>query len=153
MTEWEEIYAMERTVELSKFRADDAWKLGCMLVKWGQKHKKEMVIRISVNHHLLFHYAFDGTSVENDSWAQRKENMVYYTGHSSYATALYLQHKGETPTERYGLLAVQAAASGGEMPIRLQGAGVIGVLTVSGMSQQEDHALVFSMLKAYQENI
>ena len=151
MTQWEEIYAAEKEIELCSFNAQAAWKLGSRLVAWGRERHKVLVVRISMNHHLLFHYAFDGTAAENDAWVERKENMVYYTGHSSYAASLYLKEKQQTPLERYGLPADGFAASGGSVPLRLKGSGVVGAVTVSGMSQAEDHALVMDMLRQYQQ--
>ena len=150
MDEINKIHAEEQQLALASFNANDAWKLGKLLVEWGREHKKIIVIRISVNHHVLFQYAFDGTAAENDNWAIRKENIVYYTGHSSYAVNLYLNTKQQTPTERYGLPADKFAASGGSVPICLLNTGVIGAVTVSGMSQKEDHEIVVAMLKKYQ---
>ncbi len=153
MDEVNRIHEEEKQLTLTSFNSSDAWRLGNWLVEWGCEHKKIIVIRISVNHHVLFQYAFDGTAVENDNWAIRKENIVYYTGHSSYAVSLYLNTKQQTPTERYGIPADKFAASGGSVPICLQGTGVIGAVTVSGMSQKEDHELVVAMLKKYQTEV
>lgn len=149
MTEVEKIYEMEKNTGIKSFNAKDAWNLGNLLVKWAMDNDKILVIRISLNHHVLFQYACDGTAVENDNWVLRKENLVYYTGHSSYATALYLEQKQQSPVERYGLPVDKFTAAGGAVPIYLQGTGVVGVVTVSGMSQQEDHELVMTMLKNY----
>jgi uncharacterized protein (UPF0303 family) len=41
------------------------------------------------------------------------------------------------------------AAHGGAAPIRVAGAGVVGVVTVSGLVQADDHALVVEALRTF----
>lgn len=146
---YEEIYADEKNIEFAAFSSADAWEIGSRLVEWGLRHKKILTIRITLNRHVLFQYAFDGTERENDFWVLRKENLVYYTGHSTLATSLYLKSKNQTASERYGLSNSEVVASGGGVPLRLKGTGVVGAVTVSGMSQQEDHDLIMTTLKNY----
>jgi uncharacterized protein (UPF0303 family) len=39
------------------------------------------------------------------------------------------------------------AAHGGAFPVRLEAAGVVGVVTVSGLPQADDHALVVEAIE------
>ena len=48
--------------------------------------------------------------------------------------------------ERYGLPDADYAAHGGCFPIHVAGTGIIGAVTVSGLTQREDHNLVVEAL-------
>ncbi len=50
--------------------------------------------------------------------------------------------RADLPVDRY-------AAHGGSFPIRVQGVGVVGAVTVSGLPQEQDHALVVEALGAH----
>jgi uncharacterized protein (UPF0303 family) len=51
--------------------------------------------------------------------------------------------------EKSGLELKDFAAHGGGFPILLEGTGCIGTITVSGLPQREDHALVIGVLQEY----
>ena len=65
---------------------------------------------------------------------------------SSYAIGLTLEHTNRAFAERYGLPDADYAAHGGCFPIHVAGTGIIGAVTVSGLTQREDHNLVVEAL-------
>jgi uncharacterized protein (UPF0303 family) len=94
----------------------------------------------------LFLAALPGSSPDNVDWARRKGNVVTRYHRSSYAVGLELQVKGGTLESRYSLSAADYAAHGGAVPVAVRGTGVIGVATISGLPQREDHgAVVWAM--------
>lgn len=44
------------------------------------------------------------------------------------------------------------AAAGGSFPLRIAGSGCIGSITVSGMPEFDDHAMIVNVLETWQEN-
>jgi uncharacterized protein (UPF0303 family) len=56
--------------------------------------------------------------------------------------------KGTTLFERQGLPVADYAADGGSFPLAVEGAGVVGSVTVSGLPQRDDHNLVVEALCA-----
>ena len=54
-----------------------------------------------------------------------------------------------TLQEKSGLELKDFAAHGGGFPILLEGTGCLGAITVSGLPQREDHALVIGVLQEY----
>ena len=50
--------------------------------------------------------------------------------------------------ERYGLPVGDYAAHGGSFPLNVESAGIIGAVTVTGLTQREDHELVVEALCA-----
>lgn len=149
MDELEAVREKEAALVFAHFNSGDAWKIGNLLVERASAAKKAVAIRVSVNRRELFYFAFDGTSPDNGNWVRRKENVVYYTGKSSYQIKLYLDMKKDTIAGKYGLNPADYAASGGSVPIVLKDTGAVGAITVSGMSQAEDHAFVVSAMEDY----
>jgi uncharacterized protein (UPF0303 family) len=94
----------------------------------------------------LFYAALDGTTPDNVEWVRRKCNVVARFHRSSYAVGLSLKAKGETLTESQGLPLADYATHGGSFPLTVEGAGVVGCATVSGLPQRSDHELVVEAL-------
>ena len=82
-----------------------------------------------------------GTSPNNADWARRKRNTTELQQRSSYAVGLALT-EGETLQTQSGLPMRDYAHHGGGVPIRVKGVGFVGVVTISGLPQREDHNIV-----------
>jgi uncharacterized protein (UPF0303 family) len=61
---------------------------------------------------------------------------------------LSLQQASATLADKYSLPAAEFASHGGAFPLTVKGAGVIGVVTVSGLPQRQDHEFVVEALCA-----
>jgi uncharacterized protein (UPF0303 family) len=68
---------------------------------------------------------------------------------SSYAIGLKQERAQTSLQEKVGLDPKDYATHGGCFPILLAGTGCVGTITVSGLPQREDHALVVSVLQDY----
>jgi len=97
----------------------------------------------------LFHCALPGTTADNDSWIERKVRVVERFAASSYLVGLRAAAKGTTFAAQHDLPLQQFAAHGGSFPVRVAGVGVVGAVTVSGLAQQDDHALVVEALRTF----
>jgi uncharacterized protein (UPF0303 family) len=80
---------------------------------------------------------------------RRKRNVVNRFHRSSYAIGLKHERDHTTLQDKTGLELKDYAPFGGCFPILLQGTGCVGTITVSGLPQREDHALVVSVLQDY----
>jgi uncharacterized protein (UPF0303 family) len=139
----------EEELQFTQFTNEMALEIGFGIIEIVKKEKKSVTIDISRNGQQLFHYSFPGTSVDNDEWVKRKSRVVYRFGHSSHYVSNYLKSIQRTIQERYCLNPSEYAASGGSFPIIVKNVGVIGAITVSGLSQEEDHQLVTSVIKQF----
>ena len=83
----------------------------------------------------LFHAALPGSTPDNDAWIDRKRRVVERYGASSYLVGARFRAKGTTFEESSRLDPDTYAAHGGSFPITVEGAGVIGTVTVSGLPQ------------------
>lgn len=138
------IARQEAELHFASFDYDTAWRLGLSLRELALSRKQIIVIdirRFGQPHQPLFYTALGGTP-DNSRWVQRKSNVVARFHRSSYAIGLTLEHTNRLFGERYGLPDADYAAHGGSFPIYVDGAGIIGSVTVSGLTQREDHNLV-----------
>jgi uncharacterized protein (UPF0303 family) len=142
----EKIALQERALRFDRFDEAVAWKLGSLLRKAAEAAEAPVVIDIRSHRHLLFCCALAGSSPDNWEWVRRKSNLVHRLHRSSYAFGLELRAKGATLQNDSGLDAKDFAAHGGGFPIRVDGAGFLGSITVSGLPQREDHNLVVTTL-------
>lgn len=132
----------ELRLQFASFDNDDAWLLGCLLVTLARERRLPITIDIRRHGHQLFHCARPGTTPENDAWIQRKVRVVNRFSASSYLVGRRLAEAGKALDAAQGVDPARYAAHGGAFPIRIRGVGVVGTITVSGLAQVEDHALV-----------
>jgi uncharacterized protein (UPF0303 family) len=142
----ERIALQERILRFTEFDESVAWELGSRLRKRAEAIAAPIVIDIRSHSHLLFCCALTGSSPDNWEWVRRKSNVVHRFHRPSYAFGLELRAKGATLQGDSGLDAKDYAPHGGSFPIRVEGAGFLGSVTVSGLPQREDHNLVVAAL-------
>ncbi|HLQ18378.1 MAG TPA: heme-binding protein [Tabrizicola sp.] len=140
-----ELEAEYAGLELVRFDEEEAWKLGMILVELAKG--LPVVINIRTADRTLFHTALPGSAPLNDLWARRKSNTALMFQLPSMLVAARNKAKGE-PLDKHGLSGADFADSGGAVPIRLRGTGVVAVATVSGLPQLEDHKLVVRGIRA-----
>ena len=105
-----------------------------------------LVVDVSLAGQQLFHCALPGATPDNADWARRKRNTVLRFHRSSYAIGLALQRQGTTLEAKTGAPPGDYATHGGSFPILLAGGTCIGTITVSGLPQREDYALIVAVL-------
>ncbi|WP_313750663.1 heme-degrading domain-containing protein [Streptomyces parvus] len=144
-----ELIAQEWRLTLPRFSYDDAFALGSLLVELARERHAPVAIDIRRGAQQLFHAALPGSSADNDAWIDRKRKVVERYGESSYLVGSRFRAKGTTFEESSRLDPDTYAAHGGSFPIAVEGAGVIGTVTVSGLPQAEDHAMVVEALERF----
>jgi uncharacterized protein (UPF0303 family) len=140
------IAMQERILYFERFDEAIAWELGARLRETAVAIAAPIVIDIRNHKRLLFGCALAGSSPDNWEWVRRKSNLVHRLFRSSYAVGLELRAKGQTLHSARGLSEQDYAAHGGSFPIRVEGAGFQGTISVSGLPQREDHDLVVAAL-------
>ncbi|GAA2632775.1 heme-degrading domain-containing protein [Paractinoplanes durhamensis] len=142
-----ELEAQERDLVFDGFSNADAWRLGCLLVEMAGELPVAIDIRRGTQQ--LFHAGLEGSAADNDAWIARKVRVVERYAASSYLVGRRLAAKGQELDAGMGVNPADYAAHGGAFPIRIRNVGVVGVVTVSGLPQADDHALVVSALKRF----
>lgn len=125
----------------AEFTEATAFDLGLALVRLAKAGGHPVVIDIRTADRTLFHAAMPGAVPQNNLWARRKSNTALLFQEASLLVGARKRAKGETLAVD-GLDPKDYADHGGAVPIRVRGAGVVAVATVSGLPQLEDHRLV-----------
>ena len=145
----EKIAEQERRLRFKHFDSEVAWAIGSALKSAAENRHVSVAIDIQLSGHTLFTYAMAGATPDNWEWVRRKRNVVLRYHRSSYAIGLKHERERTSLYEKSGLDPNDYAAHGGCFPILLEGTGCVGTITVSGLPQREDHALVVSVLQDY----
>lgn len=143
------LLAEEEELQLAAFTNDDAIDLGLRLVAAARDRDLAVAVDVRRGDQQLFHAALAGTSPDNDAWIERKVRVVRHFGHSSYFVGRLLAAEDLTMEQKFLLDGRTHAAHGGAFPIVVRGVGPVGVVTVSGLPQAEDHRLVTGVLRQW----
>lgn len=139
------IARQELALQFEAFDETTAWEIGTRLRAEAVKRKVAVEIDVTLGQHRVFTCAMPGTSANNADWIRRKINVVGHFQRSSYAVGRQLDREGVSLEQKYALPPRDFAAAGGCFPLRVRGA-MVGTVTVSGLPQRDDHALVVSVL-------
>jgi len=139
----------EEELQFVSFNESTAWQIGCQLVEEAVQAGFPVAIDITRGSQQLFHASLSGTSADNDKWIKRKVRLVYRFGHSSFYMGQLLKSKGKSIEEAYLVSESDFAPHGGCFPILVKDTGMIGTITVSGLTQEGDHKLVVQVIRRY----
>src|SRR5665647_3206023 len=118
-----DIKKQEEMIQFTEFTNETALHLGMMLIEKAKKEKLSMTIDITRNGHQLFHYAFEGTSPDNDEWIIRKNRVVNRFGTSSLFIGTTLKLLEKTIEEKYLISSKEYCPYGGAFPIIIKNVG------------------------------
>jgi len=138
----------ESRLRFTRFDLATAWDLGSHLKAAAAAHGVGLAIEVRLARETVFFYAMPGTGPDNADWIRRKRNTVELLQRSSYAVGRSLEREGQSLEAKLGLPTRDYASHGGGFPLRVDAVGCIGVVTVSGIPQREDHAMVVASLAA-----
>jgi uncharacterized protein (UPF0303 family) len=132
------LQAEEDRLVLDRFSGTDAWRLGRSITELALAQGHPVVIDIRRSDLILFRAALDGSTPDQQVWAERKAAVVLRMERSSALVAARLA--GTDPVAS-GWLDHRYALTGGAVPIRVRGVGVVAAVAVSGLASEDDHAL------------
>ncbi|KAL2069067.1 hypothetical protein VTL71DRAFT_15405 [Oculimacula yallundae] len=149
----ESIAYIDKSLVFEHFTTDDAWELGSALRNRLLPIATPVVINISLanQNQILFHTCtHSGVMPDNDSWVSRKRKTVLRWGCSTWYMHCKFDGDEVAFREKYGLgnSAGDYAIHGGGVPIRVTGVeGVVAVVVVSGLKQNEDHGVIVEVIR------
>lgn len=137
----------ERQLVFQRFDETAARELGEGICRLAEAAGVALVIDIRFWNRPLYYFAMPGTGPDNFDWVRRKSNCVRRFHRASYAIGLKQGRDGFRPDQNVD--PAEIVAHGGSFPIRIEGVGVVGAVTVSGVPSREDHGLVVEGICAH----
>lgn len=145
-----ELLKLEEELQFEKFSSEDALKLGLIFIDIAkQLNQGGIGIKIERNRHVLFTHLMDGTMVENAYWYDRKKNVVDRYNHSSLYVEEMYKNMGTTFEQSSLLDPSEFQAVGGSFPLIIKNVGVVGSITVCGLTGELDHQICVDGIKSF----
>lgn len=144
-----EVLAQEQRLSLPSCSYDDCLAIGRWLLDRATERNLVVTIEVWRGPRLVFRAACEGTSAHNDLYLAGKRRVVEHFGHASMYERVRHQAAGTTFEVATSLRFPDYAPHGGGFPLIVRGTGPVGVVLVSGLPQQDDHALIVEALEAH----
>ncbi|RVD18117.1 MAG: heme-degrading domain-containing protein [Mesorhizobium sp.] len=142
----ETIKRQEATLVFSEFDEAIAFEIGTAIRDRALAGNLPIIVDIRTFDRPLFYAALPGSNASNPDWARRKINVVKRFLRSTYRMVLEQQRPDRSFKIGEGLDIADYVLAGGGFPVAVKGAGVIGVIAVSGLPEREDHGVVVDAL-------
>ncbi|RWB03760.1 MAG: heme-degrading domain-containing protein [Mesorhizobium sp.] len=142
----ETIKRQEATLVFSEFDEAIAFEIGTAIRDRALAGNLPIIVDIRTFDRPLFYAALPGSNASNPDWARRKINVVKRFLRSTYRMVLEQQRPDRSFKIGEGLDIADYVLAGGGFPVTVKGAGVIGVIAVSGLPEREDHGVVVDAL-------
>ncbi|CAC9895142.1 unnamed protein product [Aureobasidium pullulans] len=157
-TDLSAISQIDTSILFPTFTVPDAWDLGCLLRSRLSTFPSPTVISITLaNGTPLFYTAVHpGITPDNSHWVARKSATVLRFGTSTWYMHNKFQGDEKAFAEKYCLQerAKEYAIHGGGFPVRVKGVeGVVAVIVVSGLKQQQDHQIIVQTCRDFLDGV
>ncbi len=141
----------ESELVLPSFDLTTSWTLGRLIVERALETGAGVAVDIRRGDHVLFRAMLPGTTIDQQDWIRKKAAVVHRFEASSALVALRL---ADVDVKGRGWLdARDYALTGGSFPIRVAGTGVVGAVSASGLTSEEDHTLVTDGIREYLRSV
>jgi uncharacterized protein (UPF0303 family) len=144
----DELLGQETDARFARVDLETAIELGRLILERGERRRLPIAFEIYVRDRLVFRAALAGSNAENDRYLASKLKLARETGHPTLLTSRqYRDRLAADPTLRDERRA-SYGPYGGCVPLRTADGAVAGYATVSGLSEQDDHAMVLWAIRA-----
>ncbi len=140
------IRRQEAELVFDRFDEAAAFEIGSAIRTRALAESLPVIVDIRSFDRPLFYAAMPGSNGSNPEWARRKINVVRRFLKSTYRMVLEQRSPDRTFKVGEGLDIADYVLAGGGFPIAVRGAGVIGAIAVSGLSERDDHNVVVAAL-------
>jgi uncharacterized protein (UPF0303 family) len=144
-----QVLEQEARLTLQSCSEADALAIGQWLLAAAEARSLAVTVEAWHGDRLVFRAARPGTNAHNDLYLAGKRAVVRHFGHASFYERLRHEEAGTSFEEATSLAFPAYAPHGGGFPLIVAGTGMVGVVLVSGLPQEQDHALIVEALEAF----
>jgi len=137
-----------RKIELEKFSNEIGLEMGLAIVNLAKERNQNIAVQIERLNQTIFLYIGEGLPVDKHHWLRRKAAVAKHFEESSLSVKQDLAAGKMTLEHTFALDEKVYLAKGGAIPIFVKHAGMIAVVTVSGLQDEADHQLIIDALQA-----
>ncbi|SEB38597.1 Uncharacterized protein, UPF0303 family [Tenacibaculum sp. MAR_2009_124] len=135
-----------KKITLQEFSNDISLKMGLKILDLARERNQRIAIEICRLNHTVFLYIDDTLPADKHNWLRRKANVAKHFEESSLSVKNDLKNGNMTLEDTFQLPNKDYLAKGGSIPLFLDNAGMIGTITVSGLTDVEDHQIIIEAL-------
>ncbi len=136
-----------KKIELDNFSNQIALEMGLKIIDLAKSRNQHIAVEICRLNYTVFIYIDDGLPADKHNWLRRKANIAKRLEESSLSVKNDMKEDNLTLDKTFGLDDKDFLAKGGSIPIFVKNAGMIATITVSGLSDVEDHDIIIEALK------
>lgn len=136
-----------KKIEIKSFNNRIGLEMGLTIVNLAEERNQNLAVQVERLNHLIFLYVDDNLPVDKHNWLRRKANVVKNFEESSLSVKYDLINGNMTLDGTFALSSNDYLAKGGSIPIFVKNAGMVAVITVSGLHDEEDHTIIIDALK------
>ena len=136
-----------KKITLPKFSNDIGLKLGLKIINLARDRNQKIAVEICRINHSIFLYVDDSLPADKHNWLRRKANVAKHFEESSLSVKNDLKNGNMTLSETFQLSDKDYLAKGGSIPLFVENAGMIATVTVSGLTDVEDHQIIIDALE------
>ena len=136
-----------KKIELDTFDNRMAFDMASKVIDLAKSRNQNIAIEIIRLNHTIFLYVDDNLPMDKHNWLRRKANVAKQFEESSLSVKNDLKEGNMTLENTFALDENNFLAKGGAIPIFVKGAGMVAIITVSGLHDEEDHKIIIDALK------
>lgn len=133
-------------IELNKFSNELALEMAMTVLDLAKERNQNIALEIRRLNHPIFLFIGHGLPADKHNWLRRKANLTRHFEESSLSIKHDLIKGKMTLDKTFALDKNEYLAKGGSIPIFVKDAGMIATITVSGLSDVEDHNIIVEAL-------
>ena len=134
-------------IEMEAFNNNIALNMGLAVVELARLRKRSVAVEVSRLNQTVFLHIGEGIPVDKQSWLKRKANTAIHFEESSLTVKHDLILKHMSLDKTFALDEREYIAKGGAIPIFVKHVGLVGVIAVSGLHDEDDHLLIVDALE------